>query len=191
MINKNEFKYMRKEMKKLDEQRERLIRKSREIITFSKQIIHSIHRNEEAEASNLIKKIKKSLREMKRITSTFPELRYSAIFRDACQEYVEALSYFHIIKNNKLPTKKELGVDTESYLLGICDLTGELVRNAINSAIKEDFDRAKQIKDFVTELYGELLGFDFKNHLRRKFDSIKYDLKKLEDLMFSLKMRER
>ena len=47
-----------------------------------------------------------------------------------------------------------------------------------------------EIRDVVDEIYGELLKFDFRDSdLRRKFDSVKYDLKKLEDLLLELKLK--
>ena len=41
-------------------------------------------------------------------------------------------------------------------------------------------------------MYGELLKFDFRdNEVRRKFDAVKYDLRKLEDLVLDLKLKGR
>ena len=44
----------------------------------------------------------------------------------------------------------------------------------------------------LEELYGELLKFDFRDgELRKKFDGIKYDLKRLEDVALSIKLKEK
>ena len=86
---------------------------------------------------------------------------------------------------------KELGFDAESYIGGLCDLSGELVRRAINSAISGKNSEALAIKQFISDLYGELMQFDFRNgEIRRKFDGIKYDLRKLEDMALQLKLKE-
>ena len=78
----------------------------------------------------------------------------------------------------------------ENYLLGLCDLVGEVVRRSINLAIKGKFDAAVEAKEFVAELYYQLSKFDFRNsELRRKFDGMKYELKKLEDLVLDLKLK--
>ena len=61
------------------------------------------------------------------------------INQTALQEYAEALCYYHFIKNNKIPTAFSLKISNESYLLGLCDLTGELVRKAVNDVIKKNF----------------------------------------------------
>jgi len=192
MIDKSEFKEMETQIAGFDEKRDRIIKDSRNVLKLSKQIIYALHRSEIREAEKLIADIKKELESLKKHTEKHPELLFLPSYKVAVQEYVEAAAYFNWIKSKKLVTRKELGVDTESYLLGICDLTGELVRKAINSAIKQDYNTAFEIKEFVSELYGELLRFDFRNsELRRKFDSIKYDLKKLEDLVLELKLKEK
>ena len=97
--------------------------------------------------------------------------------------------------SNPILAQKDLAevinIDPEHYLLGICDLTGELVRKAINNAIKGDTKPAFEIKDFVEELYNELMLFDFRGgELRKKFDSIKYDLGKLDQLAFDITVKK-
>jgi len=102
------------------------------------------------------------------------------------------LCYYHFIKNKKIPTASYLKVDNESYLMGLCDLTGELVRKAVNEVIKKNFKQAMDIKNLVEEIYGEFLEFNLRNsELRKKSDQIKWNLKKLEDVIFELKMKGR
>ncbi|MFO7711234.1 MAG: hypothetical protein R6V53_05710, partial [Candidatus Woesearchaeota archaeon] len=84
------------------------------------------------------------------------------------------------------------GVDTESYLLGLCDLTGELMRKAVNEVINKNPDMVYKIKDLITELYSEILKFDLRNsELRKKSDSIKWNLSKVEDIIYNLEMRSK
>ena len=190
MLNKKDFESMRQEMDSFDKAREDLIEKSREVVRLSKKIIYAIHRKDMKEAEASVVEIKKKVKAIQTLTSA-SSLEYSGSQRIAIQEYVEAICYFEYVKNKKIPTHTELGLDTESYLLGICDLSGELVRNAINTVIAGDVKSALQVKDFVDELYWELTQFDFRNsELRRKYDGIKYDLKKLEDMALQLKLRQ-
>ncbi|MBI2651437.1 hypothetical protein HYX01_03130 [Candidatus Woesearchaeota archaeon] len=95
-----------------------------------------------------------------------------------------------IVVNKKIPTKVALDIDTEDYLMGLCDLTGELVRKAVNEVIIKNFDSAVEIKSLVEEIYGEFLNFNLRNgELRKKSDQIKWNLKKLEDVVFEIKMK--
>ena len=47
------------------------------------------------------------------------------------------------------------------------------------------------VKEFMTELYGEFLNFDMRNgDLRKRFDSIKWNLRKLEDVSLEISLRK-
>ena len=185
MLDDKEFKEIRKDLRNFEEEREQTIQKSRIIIQLSKQIIYSVHRDDLKSAENLIKEMQKEMKSL-------PEHSYHTdMHKVAIQEYVEAVCYFEFVKNNKLLTKKELNVNSEHYLLGLCDLTGELVRKAVADVIKKKFDEIKKIKKLVDDIYGEFLKFNLRNgELRKKSDSIKWNLKKLEDIEYSLSLRK-
>lgn len=189
-IDKKDFEKIRKKLQLESNQREAVINKTREILGFSKRVIYSLHRSETTEAGKLLKKLRKSVNEVKLIARKNPSLLYSNSFKVAMQEYVEALAYYEFVKNKSMPKFSKLGVSEEHYLLGICDLTGELVRKAINSAIKGKNKEALEIKEFVFEIYGEMLKFEFSGELRKKFDSIKYNLQKLESLALDIKFKK-
>lgn len=181
---------MRKEIADFDSQREDLIKESRDLIKLSKQIIYSVHRDDISSAEKLIKDINKKLDETNKITSKNPRLSEVGAYKVAVGEYVEAILYFEFVKNKKMPSHKELNVDTVHYLLGLCDLTGELVRKAVFLAGKDKGKEVLVIKDLVDKIYGELLKFEAReSELRKKVDSVKYDLKKLEDLVLDLKLK--
>ncbi len=184
MLDKKEFNAIRADLGKFDKKRESVIRISRDIIKISKQIIYALHRDDVNKAGSLISVIKKKVTEL-------PKDSYDANIQNvAIQEYVEALLYYHAVKDKKLPTHVQLKVRSNHYLLGLCDLTGEIVRKAVYLAGKDKFDEVVKFKDLVDTIYGELLKFDFREpELRRKFDSVKYDLKKLEDLVLDLKLK--
>ncbi len=190
MIDKNDFLKMSQELEKHDAQREILIKKSRDILKLSKEAIYSVHRNELASATESIGRMDKEMNSFQEMVKGHEKLRYSGTYKITVQEYVEAVAFYSLMKDKRIPSSSEIGEDAELYLLGLCDLTGELVRRAINAAIKEDYGLTIELKDFVSELYGELMKFDFGNgELRKKYDSIKYDLKKLEDLALELKLK--
>lgn len=191
MINEKDFNEIKKSISEQDLRREELIKKSRDVIRLSKQVIYSVHRDELDKASLLVKQIKKEFEDFSKLAKKSPELLYSGAFKVAVQEYVEAVCFFNVIKNKKLINSKEFNVSPEYYLLGICDLTGELVRRATNCAIKGDYEPALFIRDFVEDIYNQFLAMDLRNgELRKKFDGMRYDLKRLEDLALSIKFKK-
>ncbi len=185
MIENKDFEKLRKALAESYETRERAISKSRELVSLSKKVIYSVQRNDLKAAEDALNSLRKHKKEMDLLKCE------ESAYRIAMQEFVEALTFYEFIKNGKLTTSSQAGVDAESYLLGVCDLTGELVRKAVNAAINGKYDESLKIKEFVSELYGELMLFDFRNsELRRKFDGIKYDLKKLEDLALQIRLKK-
>jgi len=186
MLNKQEFLNIEKDLNKYEEQREHVIRLSRDIIQLSKQIIYALHRSDKASATHIVTAIKQQIRKL-------PKETYDAgIQMVAVQEYVEALCFFEFEVNQRIPTRAELKVGTESYLMGLCDLTGELMRKAVKDVIDKKYADAAKIKDLVEEIYGAFLKFDLRNgELRKKSDSIKWNLQKLEDLMCDLAIKRK
>jgi predicted translin family RNA/ssDNA-binding protein len=184
MLDKKDFLEIRKDLIKFEESREKVIVDARDIIKLSKQIIYSLNRDDIVSADKFVKEIK--TKKEKLIVNSCD----TGIHGVALQEYVEALCYYHFFKFKKIPTRKELKVNSEEYLLGLCDLTGELVRKAVNDVINGKGNNAVEIYNLVEEIYGEFLQFDLRNgELRKKFDSIKWNLNKLQELVLSLKLR--
>ena len=188
MLNKTEFKKLREELHRLDIKREEIIQTSREIINLSKQIIYATQRNELKSADSAIKIIKEKIKKLKKL-NIITDTNINSV---AFQEYVEAICFYEFVKNNKIPTKSSLGVNSGDYLSGLCDLTGELVRKAIYNVIHKKFDEASKIKELVHDIYGEFLKLHLRNsELRKKSDAIKWNLKKLEEVMYDISMKGR
>jgi translin len=184
MIN---FTKLQEEFQAYDEQRELLIKKSRDVLKLSKLIIYALHRDELKNAAELVKQIEKERKELEKIAEHSNKMLYEGSYKVALQEYVEALLYYEFIKIGKLP---ELNVLAEHFILGLTDLPGELVRRAVFLAGKGKIEEVMKIKDEVDLIYGELLKFDFRdNEIRRKVDAVKYELRKLEDLVLELRMK--
>ena len=188
VLNKNEFRKIREEMHNLDLKREQVIQLSREIINISKQIIYAAQRNDLETAASAIKNITSKVSKLKKINISSD----TSISSVAFQEYVEAISFYEFVKNKKVPARASLGVSAEDYLSGICDLTGELVRKAIYDVIHKKFEEAERIKELVHDIYGEFLNLHLRNgELRKKSDSIKWNLKKLEEVMYDIAVHKR
>ena len=186
MVN---FSILAEDFKKYDEEREDLIKKSRDVLKLSKQLIYALHRDELEEAALMLKKIEEAKKELEIIAEHNPKMLYEGSYKIAMQEYAEAALYYNFVKDGTLV---DLDVLPEHFILGLADLPGELVRRAVYLAGKGKTEEVAKIRDEVDSIYGELLKFDFRgNEIRRKVDGIKYDLRKLEDLVLDLKLKGR
>lgn len=192
MLDKKSFERMRQQFEQFDCLREQLIKLSRDILKNSKASIYSVHRNELSVAESQLAEAKKTIKIIEALIRKDVHLAHVGAWFEALEEYVEASCYYAFVTKKKIPTAADLDVDAEIYLPGVCDLVGELTRRAVNAAIKEDYKTTLEIKDVVTDLYAELMLFDLRNiPARKKFDSIKYSLEKLEDIALQIKLKKK
>ncbi|MBS3176112.1 hypothetical protein J4457_02655 [Candidatus Woesearchaeota archaeon] len=182
-LNEKEFLDIEKHLELQDKKREEVISESRIIIKLSKEIIYALHRHDIASAKKAVVEITKNVKNLPDHAST----NMSSVAR---QEYVEALGFFHFVADKRIPTRKELGVDATDYLLGLCDLTGEVMRRGVNSVINKNYKEAMHCRDLVEEIYDQFMKFDLPNsELRKKSDAIKWNLRKLEDVAYDIKLK--
>ncbi|MEK6874425.1 MAG: hypothetical protein AABX52_01605 [Nanoarchaeota archaeon] len=184
MLDKKEFQSIRKDLEEFEANREHLIRASRDIITHSKEILYALQRGDIDKAKSVIPLITKEVKAL-------PDVSYdTGMGSVAVQEYVEAMMLFHVLMYGKVPTRKELGVVTQEYLLGLCDLSGEVLRRAVKAVIEKDYVLFQKLKDLVNEIWGEVLFLELRNgELRKKSDQIKYAVKRLEDVEYDLAVK--
>lgn len=182
-----EFAKLKKELEASDAKREELIAKTREVVKQSKTAIYALQRGDIKTADDALSKMKKEVALLGKYSEN---ASYAGAIKPAIQEFVEAAALKEFISAGKILPKMELGVSAENYLAGLCDVSGEIVRKAINAAINDDATIVVSAKKYVEDLYYNMMQFDLRNgELRRKFDGLKYDLKKLEDVLLSMKMQ--
>lgn len=81
-------------------------------------------------------------------------------------------------------------LDIEDYLMGILRLASELSRFAVNSVILGEFHRPLQISKFLSDINAGFRLLNLKNDgLRKRFDGLKYDVKKIEEIVYDLSIR--
>lgn len=84
----------------------------------------------------------------------------ASLARDAFQEASEALLLAAIVAGRPLPAPGDIGVDVESYLLGLGDVVGEVRRLALDRLAADDLDRAESYLELMASLYHTLMRFD-------------------------------
>ncbi|XP_062550065.1 translin [Armigeres subalbatus] len=81
-------------------------------------------------------------------------------------------------------------LDIEDYLMGILQMASELSRYAVNSVTLGDYDRPLAISKFVADLNSGFRLLNLKNDgLRKRFDALKYDVKKIEEIVYDISIR--
>jgi predicted translin family RNA/ssDNA-binding protein len=186
MFDETEFEEIKKRFEAFDEKRERIIKESRDILKLSKQAIYSVQRDDVKKAQGQLADAERIKAVLEKEIAAETELRTGG-FCDAMAEYVEAKTLLGFVQTGMIPSMKSLGVHAEDYLLGLSDLTGELGRRAVIAATKKDKAQVRAIHDAMEFLYGQFVKFDFRNgELRRKYDAMKYNLQKVERILYEL-----
>ncbi|XP_050296812.1 translin [Anthonomus grandis grandis] len=86
--------------------------------------------------------------------------------------------------------KQNIQLDLDDYLMGLLNLATELSRFAVNAVTLGDYQRPLQISKFVAELNAGFRLLNLKNDsLRKRFDVLKYDVKKIEEVVYDLTIR--
>uniref|UniRef100_A0A914WUU3 Translin n=1 Tax=Plectus sambesii TaxID=2011161 RepID=A0A914WUU3_9BILA len=81
-------------------------------------------------------------------------------------------------------------LDLEDYLCGLLQLASELSRFAINSVAAGDNARPFQIATFLADMDAKFRLLNLKNdNLRKRFDALKYDVQKVEHVVYDLTIR--
>ncbi|KAG6866834.1 hypothetical protein C0991_008770 [Blastosporella zonata] len=196
-----------------NDRRERLIKASRDVTNLSKRTIFLLHRimieaDSDDAAASAAASGREKLREVQTIYASLkPELegdrfwRYQRQVSPGLQEYIEALSFAHYLEHKSLITFEEVQqtlcdsdgisyfpLSVSDYLLGLSDLTGELMRFAI-SAIGRRGGRAQasQVCAFVRAYFERMTPYI--RDLSKKQAVTAQSLEKIEDAAYAIIVR--
>lgn len=188
MIENKLLKKLKEDYKKNEVNRRKIISSSNEILFKSKKTIFALQKSDKKTAEKNLLELENSLNKM---FSDFGKNRLlkEGAFKAAAEEYMEAFIFFNIIYKKSI-IKNKLDLDYESYLGGICDAIGEMVRFATNSAAAGKFSVASKMKKQAEIIMEDLLDFDFTGYLRTKYDQARGHLRKLEQISYEIKLRK-
>lgn len=110
---------------------------------------------------------------------------YSAIYSKFIVSY--AFFLFYLVKTS---AADGFHLDIEDFLMGLLQCAAELSRFAINSVTLGDYERPLNISRFVSDLSAGFRLLNLKNdNLRKRFDALKYDVKKIEEVVYDISIR--
>lgn len=132
--------------------------------------------------------------------------RFCDHWRFVSQRFAFLGAFILYLESERLITRQELAemlgvqvdrstsdgfhIDLDDFLTGLLLLANELSRFAVNSVTAADYGRPFRIAAFVAELDAGFRLLNLKNDsLRKKFDGLKYDLKKIEEVVYDLTIR--
>lgn len=147
--------------------------------------------------------------------------QFHRAFTPGIQEYVEAVSFQHFIRHRTLISLEEINarlvfvrtektdpkapaeavplgahvltfhVTPSDYLLGVADLTGELMRLCISSVGNGDIDTPFQLSQFLRQIHDgfSYIGNTGPYEVSKKLHTLRQSLGKVEDACYTLRVR--
>uniref|UniRef100_A0A3Q3WQY4 Translin-associated protein X n=1 Tax=Mola mola TaxID=94237 RepID=A0A3Q3WQY4_MOLML len=146
--------------------------------------------------------------------------QFHRAFTPGIQEYVEAASFLHYIRHRSLISLEEINarlvfmrtekadprgpealplgaqvltfqVTPSDYLLGVADLTGELMRMCISSVGNGDIDTPFQLSQFLRQIHDgfSYIGNTGPYEVSKKLHTLRQSLGKVEDACYALRVR--
>ncbi len=160
----------------------------RDVIRESAQAITMLHNNKEDEAA---KKIDFAYNMVKTLNKFDADFSYNT--KQAYQEYAEAKIFFEIKTNGTIPAYKKVGVDQESYLMGLMDVMGELKREILEALRENKVKEAEHYFEKMRDIFDGTRSVRFAeavlNGFRRKQDVARIQIESAGSEILSFKKR--
>jgi predicted translin family RNA/ssDNA-binding protein len=191
MINKQFFQKLKKEYLNYSKERHEIIKLSSDALRQAKQAIFALHRDDYKAAEKLIVGIENIFKKLTKKFKQSNKLQYEGSYQAAVEEYVEAKLLFQFLKTRKVAMIKEINVNLEQYVGGLCDFTGELARRAVRLVTKKQYNDIKIYHQVAEQVIGELNQFNLTKTLRVKYDQVASNLKKLEKILYDISLKDK
>jgi predicted translin family RNA/ssDNA-binding protein len=161
------------------------------VLAASKRSIFATQRSDAKAAAKELADALKDLVVCKKFVAKEPLLTGEGMLRAAFEEYAEAYMYNEAMTGGRVGRVPELPADPEIYLGALSDLTGEMTRSCVLAATDRKKDEVKRLSASVREAVEFMLTLNMTGNLRQKFDQAKQNLRKIEEISFTLAMSER
>ncbi|MEO0595688.1 MAG: haloacid dehalogenase [Chloroflexota bacterium] len=188
---------IREEMNDLNTARDAAISQSRELIRHCAKSIRAIHRRDWDDVQEKLAIVQSRADDLRAVVAEYPELYHSGYTQDALKEVVEAHITYAIIRDDNLPSAADLKVVGSTYLKGLGEAATELRRFILDIMRHSErhSEEAERLLDWMDEIYGHLITFDFPDALthglRRQTDIVRGVLERTRgDMTSSLRQQQ-
>lgn len=188
-LDAGHFKKLRAAVAAYSDARREVVKQSSDALARAKQAIFALHRDDLKEAARLLNESEAVLKSIAKRFGKLAGIEYEGSYRVAVEEYIEARLLEAFIRGERIGNVAAPGADEDSYLGGLLDFTGELVRRAITVATRGEFDEVKRCHQMLTEVMGEIIPMNITGPLRQKFDQAKVNTRKMEEIAYDIALR--
>jgi len=184
------FKKIQTQYTARERMRREVIAKANEAIGHSKRAIFALHRDDRAGSAQRLADARALFVACEKLIKTTPDLRHEGAYRAALEEYAEALLFSQYLETGSLGVIEDRAMDPGIYLAGLADTTGEIVRHTVRQVTLGNTSTVVHARETVDLVMEFMLGLDATGYLRTKFDQAKGNLKRLEEILYDLSLRQ-
>ena len=186
-------------MEHRDNLRENLIKLSRDGQKSAKQSIFALHRGDQSRALDLLETCESCLTtDLLPIVQEEPSLRAGS-FSAVLEEYIEARLFYGWIGSNfskpvgliLTPTEFAVKVEPKEYIGGLCDLTGEIGRFAVQRGTVRDVESVQLCLQTNQAILSGLQMMEYlPSDTGKKLESVRISIDKLQRMLYEMSLSE-
>lgn len=208
---RDELEALRLRVERRDGLREDLIKKCRDGQKAAKQAIYALHRGDVARASELLTACRECIvRQLVPIVEEEPPLRHSS-YGDVVEEYAEAELFAAWLLGREgereegaaapeeagggargtllLPGEFSVPLEPGEYLGGLCDLTGEIGRYAVQRGTARDFDGVRKCLEANVAILNAVQSLEASpKRIEKKMDMLRTSVSKIERMIYEMSL---
>ena len=209
-----ELEALRLRMVHRDGLRETLIKNCRDGQKAAKQAIYALHRKDFAKSAKLIKDCEDCIiQKLLPIVQEEPPLRNSC-YGDVIEEYAEAKLFYAWLLGNDTESNMTtddaqqaaadaaakgtlllpddfsvIPLEPDTYLGGLCDLTGEIGRFAVQKGTARDYEGVHQCLEANDAILNAVQGLEkTPNRINKKLEHLKRSVSKIERMIYEMSL---
>jgi translin len=156
--------------------REKALSHTRALTRHCANAIRAVHRDEEMVAQQNLAEAHQLAQALRDNLINHPDIYFAGYTQDALKEYAEANIVAALIRDGKLPTPEELGLEYATYLQGLAEAVGELRRRCLDILRHGHSNEAERLLTHMDDIYAVLVTMDYP-------DAITGGLRRLTDIV--------
>lgn len=188
-INQKHFKTLHATFSNWEKERREVQEHSTNALQAAKQAIFSFHRNDWKAGEELLKKSLAALKKAGKSQEKSIAANDEGVFNAALEEFAEADLFRQFLFKETIGPVAGIEVAPETYLGGLSDTIGEILRYAMKQATERNFSELKRSTEVVEEIMSALIQFNFTGYLRTKFDQAKNARRKMEEIAYEVSLK--
>lgn len=202
LVPQEELDALRQRMVHRDDLREKLIKECRDGQKAAKQSIFALHRGDKEKSKELLTKCERCIQEnLLPIIGEEPQLRGGS-FSNVLEEYVEGKLFYTWLfgkaDDGESPTgellqPEEFIIELKpgEYLGGLCDLTGEVGRYAVQKGTIRDTDGVRLAMHTNSCILDAIQSMErIPSGVNKKMDQLRRSVEKLERMLYEMSLSE-